>query len=126
MENVSVQLPPDDLLREQAYIVARGVRPLSLVGQLHTEGGGHSMLLIATQLERHCQACVIPFVVHHADGVASFGFAESRWALDEWAVRDPAVPEEQRHQIIGLLLGYGAPAVARYEDKGSGRRFTTA
>jgi hypothetical protein len=41
---------------------------------------------------------MIPFVVDHEDGVAGFGFAESRWVLDlyEWAVRDPAVPEEQR------------------------------
>ena len=71
------------------------------------------------ELERHAQPGMIPFVVDHDDGVASFGFAESRWALDlyEWTVRDPAVPEEQRHRIIGLLLGYGAPAVARYEDE---------
>lgn len=24
-----------------------------------------------------------------------------------WAVKDPSVPQEQRHRISGLLLGYG-------------------
>ncbi len=128
MQADTFTLPCDELLREQAYLVARGVRLLSLVGHLHTEGSQLLLLRVATELERHAQPGMIPFVVDHDDGVASFGFAESRWALDlyEWTVRDPAVPEEQRHRIIGLLLGYGAPAVARYEDEGSGRRFATA
>lgn len=120
-------LPSEDVLREQAYLVARGVRPLSLAGYCHTfDADEHVLLRLATQLELHTQPNVIPFVVDHSDGVASYGYAESRWALDlyEWAVRDPAVPQEQRHRIIGLLLGYGAPAVSRYEEEGSGRRFT--
>lgn len=122
-------MPPDELLREHAYLVARGVRPVSLVGHLHVGDDDASTLLrIATQLERHGQVGAIPFVVDHRDGVGSYGYAQTRWALDlyQWAVSDPAVPEEQMHRIIGLLLGYGAPAVARYEEEGSGRRFATA
>ena len=121
-------LPSDELLREQAYLAARGVRPLSLAGHSHCGSGDGDppvLLRIATRLERHAEAHAIPFVVDHGDGVASYGYAGSRWALDlyEWTVRDPAIPQEQRHRIIGLLLGYGAPAVSRYEEEGSGRRF---
>ena len=80
---------------------------------------------MATELERYSEPNTIPFVVDHGDGVASFGYSDSRWALDlyEWTVRDPSVPQEQRHRIIGLLLGYGTPAVSRHEEEGSGRRF---
>jgi hypothetical protein len=122
-------LPSEEVLREQAYLVSRGVRPLSLAGHRHTNGDGPDDLLrVATHLERHAGANVVPFVIDHGDGVASYGYAESRWALDlyEWAVKDPDVPQEQRDRIIGLLLGYGTPAVSRYEEEGSGRRFTAA
>jgi hypothetical protein len=64
-------------------------------------------------------------VLDHDDRTATYGYAESRWALDlyEWTVKDPSVPQEQRHRIIGLLLGYGTPAIARHDEEGSGRRF---
>jgi hypothetical protein len=118
-------LSSDDVLAEQAYLVARGVRQLSLAGHCHADEPD-LLLRIATQIEHHAQPNAIPFVLDHGDGTASYGYAESRWALDlyEWTVKDPSVPQEQRHRIIGLLLGYGTPAVSRYEDEGSGRRFT--
>jgi hypothetical protein len=121
-------LPSEDALREQAYLVARGVRPLSLAGHCRVGCEPDLMLRVATHVERHAETSVIPFVVDHGDGIASYGYAESRWALDlyEWAVSDPSVPQEQRHRIIGLLLGYGAPAVSRYEEEGSGRRFVAS
>ena len=121
----AIALPSEDVLREQAYLVSRGVRPLSLAGHCHVDAAPDMLLRVATQIERTADANVIPFVVDHGDGVASYGYAEARWALDlyEWTVRDPSVPQEQRHRIVGLLLGYGAPAVSRYEDEGSGRRF---
>lgn len=119
-------LPSDDALMEQAYLVARGVRPLSLAGHCHLPSDDATVLLqIATHVERHAEPNVIPFVIDHGDGVASYGYSESRWVLDlyEWTVKDPSVPQEQRHRIIGLLLGYGTPAVSRHEEEGSGRRF---
>ena len=123
-----LNLPSADVLFEHAYLVARGVRPLSLAGHCHVDDPEGDLTAIATELERHADAGAIPFVIDHGDGVASFGYAESRWALDlyEWSVRDPSVPHEQRDRIIGLLLGYGAPAISRYEEEGSGRRFVTA
>ena len=121
-------LSADEVLAEQAYLVARGVRRLSLVGHCHPSDAPDLLLRVATQVERYAQANAIPFVLDHGDGTASYGYAESRWALDlyEWTVKDPAVPQEQRHRIIGLLLGYGTPAVSRHEEEGSGRRFSVA
>jgi hypothetical protein len=120
-------LPHAEVLAEQAYLVARGVRRLSLAGHCHLPSEEPALVLlgVATELERHTESNVIPFVVDHGNGVASYGYSESRWALDlyEWAVKDPAVPQEQRHRIIGLLLGYSTPAVSRHEEEGSGRRF---
>ncbi|HEY4451551.1 MAG TPA: hypothetical protein VGN13_08155 [Solirubrobacteraceae bacterium] len=123
-------LPSPDALAEQAYLVARGVRRMSLAGHLHLpeEAAEVALLTVATEVERHAEPNAVPFVVDHGDGVASFGYAESRWALDlyEWAMKDPAVPQEQRHRIVGLLLGYGTPAISRHEEQGSGRRFAQA
>jgi len=118
-------LPIEEVLREHSYLVARGVRRLSLAGHCHTDGSPDLFLRLATQVELHGEPSAIPFVVDHGDGTASYGYADSRWALDlyEWSVTDPSVPEKQRHRIVGLLLGYEAPAVTRYEEEGSGRRF---
>lgn len=116
-------VPSDDLLSEQAYLVARGVRPLSVVGNCPSDS--MTMLRVATRIE--CEACsgVVPFVVDHRDGTASFGYAGAAWVLDlyEWANDATQVPQEQRHRINGLLLGYGVPAISRHEDENSGRRF---
>jgi hypothetical protein len=121
-----MRLASTDALAEQAYLVARGVRRLSLAGHIHvTHAASDELLRVATQVERHAEPNAIPFVLDHGDGIASYGYAESSWALDlyEWAVKDPAVPQEQQHRIIGLLLGYSTPAVLRHEEEGSGRRF---
>lgn len=122
-----VHLPTKEVLREQVYLVARGVRVLALAGHCHLSDADE-LLRLATALEQSADANVIAFVVDHGDGVASYGFANSRWALDlyEWVVKDPGVPQEQRHRIIGLLLGYDAPSISRHEDEGSGRRFVIA
>jgi hypothetical protein len=121
-----IALPSEEVLIEQAYLVARGVRPLSLVGHCHLpEDDDAAVLSIATHVERHAEPNAIPFVIDHGDGVTRYAYSKSRWAIDlyEWAVKDPSVPQEQRHRIVGLLLGYGTPAVSRHEEEGSGRRF---
>jgi hypothetical protein len=58
----------------------------------------------------------IPFVVDRGDGIADCGFAVSKWAIDlfRYAVRE--APDQQRHRIIGLLLGYSAQAIHAYEE----------
>jgi hypothetical protein len=121
--DADILLPSADALAEQAYLVARGVRPLSLAG--HCPADPMVLLRVATKVE--CQTCpgAVPFVVDHGDDTASYGYASAAWALDlyEWTVREALIPEEQRHRIIGLLLGYSVPAVARHDDERSGRRF---
>jgi len=120
--DADVYLPSDELLAEHAYLVARGVRALALAGHCPSE---HA-LRAATRVEHVSVPGVTAFVLDHRDGTASFGYTAERWPLDlyEWAILERSVPQEQRDRIIGLLLGYTAPAVARYEADGSGRRFT--
>jgi hypothetical protein len=119
-------IPSDDLLAEQAYLVARGVRPLSLVG--HCEADPMTMLRVATRIERVTCPGAVPFVIDHGDETASYGYAGAAWALDlyEWANNPALVPQEQRHRINGLLLGYSGSAISRHEDETSGRRFASA
>jgi hypothetical protein len=115
-----------ELMREQAYLVARGVRPFALLG--HCVGTQVMMLRVATSLEAAAIPGAIPFVVDRKDGFADFGFAAKRWALDlyRWAVveKENAVPDEHRHRVLGLLLGYSAEAIEAFEQERSGRLFT--
>ena len=116
-------VPNPDLLAEHAYLVGRSVRPLAIAGHFPTDSA--SALRIATLIEGAARDDAIPFVIDHGDGSGSFGFAANRWTLNfyEWAVTDGSIPEQQRHRIIGMLLGYSPDAISRYEDAGSGRRF---
>lgn len=117
-------VPNQDMLAEHAYLVARGVRPVAIAG--HFAPATASALRISTLIEAAApQEAVLPFVIDHGDGSGSFGFAENRWSLDfyEWTVTDRSIPEQQRHRIIGMLLGYSPVAISRYEECGSGRRF---
>jgi hypothetical protein len=117
-------VPNRDVLAEHAYLVARGARPLAIGGHFPTASA--SMLRIATLIEDAATGeDVASFVIDHGDGTGSFGYAANRWSLDfyEWAVTDRAIPEQQRHRVIGMLLGYSPVAISRYEETGSGRRF---
>jgi hypothetical protein len=117
-------VPNRDVLAEHAYLVARDVRPIAIAGHFHTEDA--SILRIATLIEGAAPAEeVVPFVIDHGDGTGSFGYAANCWVLDfyEWSVKDRSIPEQQRHRIVGLLLGYSPVAISRYEESGSGRRY---
>jgi hypothetical protein len=52
-------LPSDDLLSEQAYLVARGVRPLSVAGSCMAEP--MVMLRVATRIEMAGCPGAVPF-----------------------------------------------------------------
>lgn len=117
-------VPSPDVLTEHAYLVARGVRPLAIANHFPTDSA--SMLRIATLIETAAgNEDVLPFVIDHGDGSGSFGYAANRMTLDfyEWAASDRLIPEQQRHRIIGMLLGYSPVAISRYEETGCGRRF---
>jgi hypothetical protein len=123
LRDTDLLVPSGDVLSEHAYLVAREVRPVAIAGHFPT--GSASAVRIATLIEAATQEEVVPFVIDHGDGSGSFGYAANRWALDfyEWAVTDGSIPEQQRHRIIGMLLGYSPVAISRYEESGSGRRF---
>lgn len=113
----------DELIREHGYLVARGVRPLALVG--HCEADPMAMLRASTRLEEAVPPGAIPWVFDREDGVADYGCAGAAWAVDlmEWVVKSGAVPEVQRHRIMGLLLGYSTSEIAKHEADASIRRF---
>lgn len=115
-----------DYIAEHAYLVARGVRPLAIVG--HVEAAPLVMLQVASRLEiASIGEAVIPFVVPRNDGFADCGFAAARWVVDlyQWAISG-AVPADHAHRIRGLLLGYSADAMRAHDERGSGRRFTSS
>lgn len=110
-------------VREHAYLIARGVRPLAIVGNCPADN--RTMFEVASELENHAEAGAIPFVAPRSDGVADYGYAAARWVIDllQWVESD-AVPEVHRHRIIGLLLGYSVEAIRNHEDHNCGRRFS--
>ena len=122
LRETDLLVPNSDVLSEHAYLVAREVRPVAIAGHFPTASA--NTLRIATLMETATREDAIPFVIDHGDGSGSFGFASNRWALDfyEWAVTDRSIPEQQRHRVIGMLLGYSPVAISRYEERSDGRR----
>jgi hypothetical protein len=116
----------DDLIREHAYLVARGVRSLAIIGECSADTV--TMLRTATRIETLSVPGAIPFVCDCKNGVAEYGFAAEPWTVDlfEWLMTADvnAVPAEHRHRVLGLLLGYSAPAIRDFESQAAGRRFT--
>ena len=112
-----------DGAEDAAYLVARGVRPLALVG----EGVADelAMLRAMTVLARYSDDRAIRFVIDHGDGTASWGYAAAAWVVDlyRW-VRLEEKDESRRHQVLGLLLGYSPEAISRHLDSLVGRVFT--
>lgn len=117
-------LQNDDLIREQAYQIARGTRPLALVGSC----------ALSADIEQRLRALAVPgavpFVCERGHGVADFGYGVAPWAVDlyRWATQEPdnVVPPEQRHRIIGLLLGYSVQAVTEFETSAPSPRGATS
>jgi hypothetical protein len=122
LRETDLLVPNRDVLSEHVYLVAREVRPIAIAGHFPTASA--NALRLATLIETVAGGETIPFVIDHGDGSGSFGFAANKWALDfyEWAVTDRSIPEQQRHRVIGMLLGYSPVAISRYEDRSSGRR----
>jgi hypothetical protein len=117
-------LPSGEVLAEHAYLIARGVRPLAIACHFFVEELDPLMAVAA--VEEHSYEGLIPWALDHGDGVGSCGYAREKWAIDlyEWAVKK--APDEQREQIIGLLLGYSDYAIGRFTAEGTGRRFVSA
>jgi hypothetical protein len=119
MARADQYVPSRAELDNEAYLVSRGVRPLALAG--HCPAEPLVMRRVKTLLHRARQAeLVIPFIVADGGnpGSAAFGYASHRWCIDllEWALGD-GVPAVRKHEILGLLLGYSPPAIARHQER---------
>lgn len=114
-----------EALREHAYLVARGVRAVALVGQC--ENAPAAMIRAQTILDGGSEVGAIPFVIDRGDGIADLGYAAARWAIDlyRWLVKEAqdTVPNDQRSRILGLLFGYSVDAVRIFDERQSERIF---
>lgn len=112
-------LPGHDYLEEAAYLVSRGVRPLALAG--HCRRDPDVMLRVRTRLAIAAQRFDVLVFVQPEPRLpdsAAFGFAAHRWVIDLLGWLDaPEVPRARAHEILGLLLGYSAPAIARHQER---------
>ena len=108
--------------QEHAYLVARGVRPLAIVGNCPAQD--IEMFRVVAKLEDLGCPGAIPFVFPRNDGNADYGYASGAWCIDllRWTESD-AVPAQHRHRIIGLLLGYSVDAIRMHEELSCGRLF---
>jgi hypothetical protein len=115
----------ESMLAEHAYLTARGVRALALVG--HCAANPETMLRTLTRLQVCAEPGAIPFVCDRGDGIADYGYGAAPWAIDlyRWATSetDDPVPALHRHRIVGLLLGYSRQAITDFESQSSGRLF---
>ena len=107
--------PETKLWAESAYLVARGVRSLAVLGSC--SANKLEMLRMLTKLGSVAEKGAIPFVLPVGDGVAHLGFAAASWAIDLYRYAVHEAPPQQKHRIIGLLLGYSAEAIRDYEEQ---------
>jgi hypothetical protein len=103
-----------EVLTEHARLIARGVRAFALAGDCPADK--LPMLRAMTELGAANFPGSIPFVIDRGNGNADCGYSANKWAIDlyRYAVRE--APEQQRHRIIGLLLGYSAQAIQEHDE----------
>jgi hypothetical protein len=118
---VTEQLPwPEDTIVEHALLIARGVRPMALLGSISTDP--KEMRRVSMCLDGFAVNAgddVISFVIDDGNGFAQCGFAAAPWIVGLLRFAHSKTAKRYRHQILGLLLGYSPRAIERHE------RFTT-
>ena len=105
----------DDAIREQAYLIERGVRPVATFGTVPVE---LSQLAYARLGACSLSSRVIPFVIDRGGGRAICGLARNRWCVDliRWIHTDK-VPQEYRSMILGMMLGYSSEGIEEYVSR---------
>ena len=107
------ELESKDLIQEQAFLVSRGVRPMAIVGNCSEDKDEALEAII--RLETFSVPGAIPFITKREEGILDYGFASEEWVIDlfSWVNNweDLTITEEHRHQILGLLLGYGPDSI---------------
>jgi hypothetical protein len=104
----------DDVLLDHAFLVARGVRHLALIGSC---AEGHAEI-VRERLGRLAEPGAIPFQVpNQYRGWLSCGYAGAPWAVElmRWTFSDDC-PDAQRDRIMGLLCGYSTQAIQSFEE----------
>lgn len=129
---VDTNLPSAEVMKEQAYLVGRGVRLLAIVDSvenvIETIVDVRQMLNeVAVESAGSQERVPIPFLIKdpHTNWVR-IGFAAYVWVIDiyEWLL-DGTVPEKMACRVEGLLLGYSGAAIAQYEYMQAGQRVST-
>lgn len=119
---MDVQLDVQNPVEHEAYLVSRGVRPMSLLGSCALDNA--SLARAWGVLSQHGQHDVIPFVIPAGER-ALFGFAASGWVvrLYAWLARTD-LPVEIADSIQGLLLGYSVQSIEKYTDRAAALAIT--
>ncbi len=126
-----MMLPSSDLIKEQAYLVSRGVRPLAIVAESH----GENPVAVLKAYNELCytlqsggitvggQTSIIPVCYQNGEGSVKLGFAARSWIPDtlKWILEN--VPQPHLDRMLGLLLGYSPDAIAADGDFDSGNLF---
>lgn len=104
-----------DLIHEQVYLVARGVRAAAIVGGCEPESD--LVHEIATELGIAADCEVVTFILPERGGAMLYGFAWNGWVVEllQWAFTE--CPDLHAHLIIGLLLGYSPAEICRFEER---------
>lgn len=129
---MSKDLPSVGGMNEQAYLVARGVRLLAIVGAVEDDSelvtAARQMLYEAAVESAGSQARVpIPFLMKCSDtNLVDIGFASHEWVVDvyEW-ILSGCVPDQMVSRVMGMLLGYSGDAIMQYERMQAGQRVST-
>lgn len=112
---MDVHLDVQNPVEHEAYLVSRGVRPMSLLGScaLDSDSVARAHGILSQRAHHDVIAFVIP-----AGERAVFGFAASGWVVQlfAWLIRSD-VPNEIADSISGLLLGYSVQAIETYIDR---------
>lgn len=118
MLNRDLNLPSDEFVREQAYLVSCGVRPLALIGMI-----GISISQAYGHLWRLCDVGVtgsimpIPFAFNNPKTKSiCCGYAAYTWVIEllKWTLS--TAPHKYEAQILGLLLGYSPKAITQFTN----------
>ena len=117
-------LPSDKVIKEHAYLVSRGVRPLALIGTVSSDdetaviSAYDKVGEFAGKVGYGLGNQVIP-VVSKRKGrhVVDVGFASRKWVAEtlNW-LYEAEIPEPYYSRIIGMLLGYSTDAIAVYDE----------
>ena len=122
-------IPSAEVVGEQAYLVARGVRLLAIAGVIEDTierlVDVRQMLYESAVESAGSQERVpIPFLIKNpGTNLIDFGYASHEWVIDvyEWLLGG-TVPDQMVSRVMGVLLGYSGDAVAQYEYMQAGQR----